>query len=1033
MHIIKKTCGILAVAALGFNIAACSTADKGGGAVQPVPPTIAVDNNGNAQPLTLTPANVGIGETSNLTWSVAGASNCTASGDKSNGKWTGSQPTSGSVQVGPYNMVGEYSYVLTCTSDSGGSLSQIATLNVGSPAVTTGVALISNSSTAKPKETISLSWSTSGNPTSCTATSNPVVDGWSGRNVPTVSPNSGEWLTLPNAGSYTFTLTCTGPGGTASSSVPVTVADDAASAPPLLQISASPASITEGGSSLIRWTTANATSCKGDANETADSWKGSSQPVNDLNSTATATTFTTANTLTAGNYSYVLACSGPGGNVSQGAPLLVTANSNNGGNGNTNVVPALVFAVSNTMATTGSNSTTIKVGEVVYLSWESTNANSCVASGGSWAPSSQPTSFSNLVRGGFNSPGNYSFALTCSNASGNSVAQVVQVIVESKGPSVSFTAQPNSGTQGMPANLVWTSSDDATSCQAVSGPTADTSWTGTQPTSGSHAIPASVYNTPGTYTYVLSCTGPTGTTTSSTNFVVNPGSTGGPQFTSAFTANPTSLPAAGGSTSLTWATSNAVSCTASSNPAVSGWTGAQPTNSASGGVDVALPANSGSAPVSYTLELNCSNGSGSTTQSQVVTVQGMVPSPTVTLSANPLMVVAGADATTTLTYSSSNVTSCTTTGGNANGVWATQPTPNAGATSVTGMAESTPMTAAGTYTYTLSCTGPGGTASATPVTVVATSAAPSFTPVKNQSPTTAGLFVSNMQGSTTSATQVAPGGDLYFSWNASNATSCMSSSTEPGSSAWASATTGTSGMDKKVTASNVPGQYTYTITCSGPTDPSASSTVSVLVMSPTASFCPNTPTSLGLPIASMALLADSSGPSYAATTPSATGSSVCVGCTVGAAPNTTGNVSNAPVAPAPLNFPYGFTDYASMILPVGALTANAEEINVRDTSATPVVYPAGRTVNVGLEVPSGLVVASVLGVSSISTTLNGVVQDTTLPGLLTLQLLGLVGSGNSGYTTLTSTKPFDGVRVNFGGTVTAISELDVHMACVSLQ
>jgi hypothetical protein len=183
----------------------------------------------------------------------------------------------------------------------------------------------------------------------------------------------------------------------------------------------------------------------------------------------------------------------------------------------------------------------------------------------------------------------------------------------------------------------------------------------------------------------------------------------------------------------------------------------------------------------------------------------------------------------------------------------------------------------------------------------------------------------------------------------------------------------------------------------------------------------------------MALLTDTSAPSYVASTPSANGSSVCVGCLVGTAPNVLANVTDAPITPTPTNFPYGFSNYASMILPVGALTADAEAINVNNGSVVPVVYPAGRTVNVGLVVPGSLVAASVLGNVSISTTLNGNVQDTTPPGLLSLQLLGLIGSGSEGYATLATTKPFDGVRVNFGGTVTAVSELDVHLACVSLQ
>ncbi|MES2491393.1 MAG: hypothetical protein V4607_16525 [Pseudomonadota bacterium] len=1025
MHIMKKACGLLAVAILGSNIAACSHADKGGGTTVTVVVPVAQNANGDPAPLTVSPSTVSIGTPATLNWSVQGASNCTASGGAANDTWRGNQPTtspSAGVQVGPYSTPGNYTYVLTCTSSTGGVLSQTATLTVGNVPSTIGVNLTSSSATAKPGETVSLNWTTTGNPTGCTASSNPAVSGWSG-SKPVTSSTAGTWLTLPDAGSYVFTLTCSGPGGTTTSNVPVTVSSTADSAKPLLLISSNPSSVAQGTSSLIEWTTANASSCAATSNQAADGWNGSAQPVNDFNSSTAAATFSTANSLSPGTYNYALTCTGLGGTASQTAQLLVT-----NGNGSAGAVPGLTFAISNSTTPTGNNSTAVKVGSVVYLSWVSSNATSCMATGGTWAPSSQPTSQNNLVQGPFNSPGNYSFALSCTNASGNSVAQVVQVTVTSNGPSVSFSAQPNPATQGTQPTLVWTASDDATSCTATSGPMEDTSWTGTKPTSGSYSVPSSVYNAPGTYQYVLTCTGPSGTTTVPVSLVVNPSSTGGPQFTTAFTASPASLPASGGTTSLTWATSNATACTASSNPAVTGWSGSQPTSSPSGGTSVTLPANNTATPVSYTLELSCSNASGTSTQSQVVMVQGTIPAPTVTLSANPVMLEAGPAATTTLSYSTSNVTSCTTTGGNATGVWATQPTPNAGSTVVTGTANSTPMTSAGSYTYTLSCTGPGGTATAVPVVVTVTSPAPSFLPVKGQSPTAAGLFVSTTSGSTTPATQVTPGGDLYFSWNASNATSCVPTSNEPGTSGWKDTATDISGDDVVAKASDVPGFYNYTITCSGPTNPAAVSTVSVLVMSPTANLCPGTGGTVMDP--SMALLVDTAAPSYAATTPSTSG--LCLGCSVSGLPNVTDEPTSTPTPPSA--FPFNFDNFATMSLPVGVLTPGATTINVRNTSATAAVYPVGRNVYVGLTVPSSLLTADVLSNVSIATTLNGNVQDITPSGtLLTLQLLGLLGNGSSGYAALTATKPFDGVQINYGGTVSAISNLRVHMACVSLQ
>lgn len=147
-----------------------------------------------------------------------------------------------------------------------------------------------------------------------------------------------------------------------------------------------------------------------------------------------------------------------------------------------------------------------------------------------------------------------------------------------------------------------------------------------------------------------------------------------------------------------------------------------------------------------------------------------------------------------VSYTTSNVTSCSATGSDATGVWATDPVPTPGSTPVTKTAVSTPMTVARSYVYTLTCTGPGGTVSAAPVTVTATSAAPGFLPVKGQAPASAGLFVSKTSGTPTPASltmPVAPGGNLYFSWATSNAMSCVPSSNEPAPSAWATTTTDT--------------------------------------------------------------------------------------------------------------------------------------------------------------------------------------------------------------------------------------------------
>jgi hypothetical protein len=86
-----------------------------------------------------------------------------------------------------------------------------------------------------------------------------------------------------------------------------------------------------------------------------------------------------------------------------------------------------------------------------------------------------------------------------------------------------------------------------------------------------------------------------------------------------------------------------------------------------------------------------------------VVLAGATPAPAVTLSANPTSVAAGSP--TTLTWSSTNASSCT-----ASGSWS--------GTQATGGTQSVTPSAIGSYNYTLVCTGAGGSATAS-VTVSA--------------------------------------------------------------------------------------------------------------------------------------------------------------------------------------------------------------------------------------------------------------------------------------------------------------------------
>ena len=103
---------------------------------------------------------------------------------------------------------------------------------------------------------------------------------------------------------------------------------------------------------------------------------------------------------------------------------------------------------------------------------------------------------------------------------------------------------------------------------------------------------------------------------------------------------------AGESSTLTWSSTNATSCTASG-----GWSGSKPINGSE---------STGPLSATATYALDCVGDGGNVSKNITVTVSAP-PAPTLTLAANPLSIQAGESST--LTWSSTNATSCTASGG----------------------------------------------------------------------------------------------------------------------------------------------------------------------------------------------------------------------------------------------------------------------------------------------------------------------------------------------------------------------------------
>jgi uncharacterized repeat protein (TIGR03803 family) len=268
------------------------------------------------------------------------SSPCTASTSPTTngGAWAGAEVAGGTATVTP-TATGVFVYALSCaypqpTGTLGPQFAQLTVTAAVTPAPTVTLTATPNSVTLGQSST--LTW-TSTNATSCTASG-----AWNGG-----EPVSGSLGVTPSAaGAQTYTLTCTGAGGSAMASATLSAVAPVVPAP-TVTLADNPTSITVGQSSTLTWTSTNATSCSA-----SGGWSGTEAVAGTQVVTPTATGTTT----------FTLTCAGSGGSASASAPLVVNA------------------APASTVTLTASP-TSISVGQNVVVTWSSTNATSCTASG----------------------------------------------------------------------------------------------------------------------------------------------------------------------------------------------------------------------------------------------------------------------------------------------------------------------------------------------------------------------------------------------------------------------------------------------------------------------------------------------------------------------------------------------------------------------------------------------------------------------------------------------------------------------------
>jgi hypothetical protein len=332
------------------------------------------------------PVNLAYSGSTQLSWTSINASNCTASGD-----WSGNKATSGSTNFS--NLLSDKTYSLTCTG-LGGSATDSVSIMVAGPTASS-VNLTASSSSLPFNGATTLSWS-SNNTTGCTASGD-----WSGSKA-----TSGSQTMSALTSNRVFSLSCSGPGGTASDTVNITVTAPS----PTLSFSASPGSVPQNGSTTLSWNSIDATSCTATGDWSGNKGTSGSEIISGL---------TTAS-------QFMLACSGAGGTINDTVIVTVAA-------------PAPTLSFSASPGSVSQNGSTT-------LSWNSIDATNCVASG-DWSGDKSTS--------GSESTGSLTidsqYTLTCDGAGGSVNESVnVTVVLSNNGTALLSWAPPIENTDGSP-------------------------------------------------------------------------------------------------------------------------------------------------------------------------------------------------------------------------------------------------------------------------------------------------------------------------------------------------------------------------------------------------------------------------------------------------------------------------------------------------------------------------------------------------------------------------------------------------------
>ncbi len=299
-----------------------------------------------------------------------------------------------------------------------------------------------------------ITW-TSTNANSCTIS----PTGWTG--------TSGSQLTGNLTSSETYTLTCTGPGGSAFDSVTVSVGSASS-----LTFTADSTSVAYNTGTTLRWSSSNTTYCTASGDWSGSKSLSGSEDTGNLTSSKT----------------YILTCGGPGGSVAKSVTV------------NVSVPPPGNFTL-NTGGSVSCNS--------VPLSWTAASGTQAyrILRGSPRVDISpyQPYTAQNFIDTTVSQNTSYAYQIEAYNSSGTNRSNTINVSTPYCPPTVNLSGNPNSIFQGQSVTLSWATSY-ATSCIASGG------WSGSKALNGNEVV---VPLPPPSVTYNLTCSGSGGSASGS--------------------------------------------------------------------------------------------------------------------------------------------------------------------------------------------------------------------------------------------------------------------------------------------------------------------------------------------------------------------------------------------------------------------------------------------------------------------------------------------------------------------------------------